>query len=59
MTESPFRAKPDSAPFNGVTRLPAKHDEELSHTTAEALPLEQTEATQTPAPAPVHHSAPA
>ena len=59
MTESPFRAKPDSAPFNGATRLPAKRDEELSHPTAEALPLEQTEATQTPAPAPVHHSAPA
>ena len=59
MTESPFRAKPDSAPFNGATRLPAKRDEELSHPTAEALPLERTEATQTPAPAPVHHSAPA
>lgn len=59
MTESPFRAKPDSAPFNGATRLPAKRDEELSHPTAEALPLEQTEATQTPVPAPVHHSAPA
>ena len=59
MTESPFRAKPDSSPFNGATRLPAKHDEELSHPTAEALPLEQTEATQTPTPAPVHHSAPA
>lgn len=59
MTASPFRAKPDSAPFNGATRLPAKRDEELSHPTAEALPLEQTEATQTPAPAPVHHSAPA